>query len=571
MKQFFTAHGKQMLGVVIVVLLAVVATVVFVTARHGRMSVTDDQKKMYDNAVNQQTVDYYSAVCTSVNNIDDVSHDYMTVQADTVGDDPDDIAKAYRDKAGAMLSTLKESSSRMSDVDNNAPTVYFVDGTKFDFHGAISPMTDALSRGSRELSDVVKSDDLSSHDQSVQSGATQRVTKVAMDTVSKSHESLTKVFTSAPLLSEATRHAVTNDSPCKELFNSDFAGDEGKKRVVHDLIEFQTVARTNYESVNSALNQVFAISDVGNVPTDVLRDGAIRAFDHVANTAQGEVDALRSWSITAPEGSPEFVASREAESFRSHGVKVGEDTSAWSRGVADRLRGVADGDSDGVADVIKDISPEVRDQMVSQTRFVTEVFTQLSLPTKPTQEGADKSVHEANPMLDAPVVPSVVDGFSVVFDSHHEIVSSLQSMNDVLSSAEGKSVESVRSQLVSKLGTIAENAQNGASRSRSWDNREKVGTPQFEASETLREPISRYADGADEIAQWARNASTRIQNSSARGFNDVVKSSMSELSSVQASEGQPAFDVFYMARATRGQTVNELTKHVQSATSSDND
>ena len=376
------AHTKHIIGAAIILLIVLIGVGTYMVADRGHMAVDEDTNKAYNHYPDKKTVDYYNTVCQSVDTVTQASRHFITVQADTVGEDPQQVAQAYKDKAGELQDTMRTAHTRLEHVDHNAPTVYAVDGTKFDFHGAISPLLTSLAEGDKNIGGVLDTQDLTSDEPQTQSRATQRVTQTATKAVSASTQALSDVFQSAPLLSKATKKEVTTHGACHDIFGGDFAGKDDDKKVVRDLVDFMVTVRTQYNAVDAAFDQLNG--DIDDSSLAAARSELISIFTGIRDAARTQSQQVGVWRVKSPEGSAEYRAAVKAVPYQEHVVQVADDTAVWAGGVVHRLEGVSS--VDGLNGVTDSLSGEVRDHVVAEARVVTEASTQLPIPTWGTSE-----------------------------------------------------------------------------------------------------------------------------------------------------------------------------------------
>lgn len=360
----------------------------------GRMSVDNDAVKLFNKQVDNQVVDYYSAVCDVMNEAQSLNKTYLNAVVDSVGKDARHTVGTYKDSLTKTNRKLEDLTRHAQGINDRAPRHVLRpdDGNEnANFHGALDPTITAMDTTHHKLNDIDHTtpwkqyiDNADKHP-NVISDATNDVTK-ALSTIT---QTLPQVTEKAPILSEATHQHVQKLPECGELFAF---SDLDKNTVLKDIVSARTIIRDNHNTWTHNIEvKTKAVQDLGDNPDPATFHKAVtELLTSITDTAKANKLTCSKWSITAQSGTPEYNAAKDMESLINQCQDTYDNIHLWASEKNAKLSAIPPTDVAGLNAQLKGFSDDLRQQHIAEAKFVAQTYIDTPTPNEATA----KAIHD---------------------------------------------------------------------------------------------------------------------------------------------------------------------------------
>lgn len=424
----------------------------------GPMSLSEDAQKIHENAVYDDTVTYYSSICTTLNNVNDASRDVLDKSETSIGQNPEMARADYEASLERLRDTTSSASQKISDLNSSAPKVMLPNNTFIDYAGALDETQRILNENSSKIDvriSIIRDTDATN--ENAGAAYTAALTDVA-ETNGEVRSSLGSVFDKATILSQPTIDQLKNASPCASIIGGPMSDEKHKDVKVNALVDLKSKLYAAHDAFTLSAFYLSSVSEFTGADEKTLNELVTGSLEKAENESRKAASVLNDWSNPYAEGTPEWQVTK------NH-VKLRDSSRDTMTAFADELSAIHEeiGNSgDTGVTVIETAFENHSDALRTAQINAARAFARANLDFDPITMPTSDAVKELHNPADDKTDMSLVNQYTSLHDSRQSVINSVTQLSDTASSIEGMTIDDALSTLSSKMNDVASAISNAS-------------------------------------------------------------------------------------------------------------
>lgn len=524
MMEWVRKHAKLAAGLalVLVIVLAAAGTVIY--SAKGRMALSEDAVELNNKRVDPETVSYYKGVCGSLNDLTELSDDFIALAEKSVGLDAKDAGTLYSEGLTEVAESLSTVESRLGEINDNAPIITRADGEDVHYSNATMPLINRISKGRKDLSSEASRKEYESHDSQTVGRAANESLRLVSEITGDTMQAMSETAKKASIFSDATANAVEGTPECASLFGAAYEGD--KNDVVRSVVNLRLAGINTNDDITRAMNSFNNIVDARGASPKKLYEVSLGAVDEVNKTARDAERTFAEWENNEDEDSPQWFAANQVSDYADEGEALFKGIVKWSDKFKNELRKADKNNAESVAKVIERQSKGIRGTQVNSAKFATKMATQFKMPNPGTSDEVNKLIEGSRKQPgsnEGKVDRDVVKRYEALAAGRAGIVNGANELSARIKGIESKPVGEVRGIL---SGALIDYADEVYQSSRALDDLHltREGAPKDIANKG-----SEVSQSLGDFARWLRARGEMLRNASDNHVSAQAKTTLDAL------------------------------------------
>lgn len=448
---------KNKKHIAILIALSVIALAIgvlmFTSAESGPMSMSEDAKKIQENRVYDDTVDYYNTVCSGIDDVAGSARGVLDVSETSIGTSPDETKKAYLTSLDKLLDTTQQTHKSFEKVNKDVDNVEIGNNTHVVYKGALDPTLDSLTETANKVEtqrDMIANINVEDTDHA-NDAYTQTLSTIA-DNNSKVSGSLSDVLGKAIILSKPTVEKLKTDSACESILGGPMSDEKYKDTTVDGVVDLKKRFYNSYDELNQATFLLSQLNLFGGGHDDETTRLMLDNLDTAEKKARAASSTLKNWTNLYPKDSAEWEVTNDHAGIRDRARDAYAALADEIKSLREDIKASESQDAETLSDIYGDHADSLKHAQIAAARAHARSNLDFTPPTKPTSDAIAKLDDPSRGNADK----QVVDHYMSLVNHRKDVLDEVQILSDDASNLEGANINQAVTTLVTDINGIAD-------------------------------------------------------------------------------------------------------------------
>lgn len=446
---WITTHRTPIIATTLGVTLTAGVALVATNTHLGRMAIDETAADIADTTINTDTVDYYTQVCTLIDDITTTTTNFVLTTSDTIGEtNPEALTTAWHNATDTTTTRLTDLATQATHIDENAPTIPLANGDTLTYTGALTPIITTLNSAPDRMATITHDPRLTSDNPTdigtAATDAINLVTTISSDATT----ALGDVYENAPVATNATMEAINTTPACHTITGGAFAGDN-QDTTIQPIVDLNTTITQSHDTLAEALWKVNNTQHLGAAANTQAVDTLRTVWQHVADAADTYHHNLTNWTPEATSAARTGAAQHAADTINlSEGITTTATIATTAHQIVDTINTTP---VDGLADAMGTYSDAITEANIAENKWANTALITMPIPTTPTAD----TIKRINTRTTGETNPTQVDEYTAAITTWKPIDTALQHLGEAAGTIEGMTIDQAAQALTPPIADLA--------------------------------------------------------------------------------------------------------------------
>lgn len=448
---------KNKKHIAILIALSVIALTIgvlmFTSAESGPMSMSEDAKKIQENRVYDDTINYYNTVCSGISDVDDSARKVLDVSETSIGTSPDEAKKAYLSSLDELSDTTKKTQENFAHVNADVDNVEIGNNTHVVYKGALDPTLDSLTETANKVEtqrDLIANINVEDTDHA--GNAYSQTLSTIADNNSKVSGSLSDVLGKAVILSKPTVEKLKTDSACKSILGGPMSDDKYKDTTVDGLVDLKKRFYNSYDELGQATFQLSQLNLFSGGHDEEVTRLMLDNLDVAEKKARAASSTLKNWTNLYPEDDPQHEVAENHTGIRDRARDAYANLADEIQSLREDIDSSESQDMDTLGNIYKDHADSLKHAQIAAQRAHARSNLDFTPPTKPTSDAIAQLDDPSRGNADK----QAVNHYMSLVNHRKDVLDEVQTLSDNASNLEGVDINQAVTTLTTDINGIAD-------------------------------------------------------------------------------------------------------------------
>lgn len=526
---------KNKKHIAILIALSVIALAIgvlmFTSAESGPMSMSEDAKKIQENRVYDDTINYYNTVCSGISDVNDSARKVLDVSETSIGTSPDEAKKAYLSSLDELSDTTKKTQENFAHVNADVDNVEIGNNTHVVYKGALDPTLDSLTETANKVEtqrDLIANINVEDTDHA--GDAYSQTLSTIADNNSKVSGSLSDVLGKAVILSKPTVEKLKTDSACKSILGGPMSDEKYKDTTVDGLVDLKKRFYNSYDELGQATFQLSQLNLFSGGHDEEVTRLMLDNLDVAEKKARAASSTLKNWTNLYPTDDPQHEVAENHTDIRDRARDAYANLADEIQSLREDIDSSESQDMDTLGNIYKDHADSLKHAQIAAERAHARSNLDFMPPTKPTSDAIAKLDDPSRGNADK----QVVDHYMSLVHHRKDVLDEVQILSDNASNLEGADINQAVTTLTTDINGIADAVKtDGLSEEDTHTVQSHVETLRNQAATLQSLDTAAVNDQLSDIMDTVSDAERSIFDIYARAIDDFDTKNMPTRQSIE--------------------------------------